>query len=418
MVSGGPSWKPLPFVFTTVWGLFGSAAPTLWVITARAGGLLGLVGRLAAGQPAGRRRLGRRVRRRAGRRRRRADPGLVLLLAARHLRGGPDRRLAVGGRPAARRPQGPGLPARGGRRADPARVVAVHRPVRAVAVVPRSRVQALDDALLLLAGPVLRSRSSGSCRRGSAPGKPFLAATHAAEYNGHLGSDPFRAVRRPRQATCRCCPALVFAVIAVAIGWLRDRNRVLLAMGVGIAAWWVVVVAMTLDGYPGLERFFLPAAALTCVLGGVGVVRWPSWPAARSPAHATAVAVAVAAILVLISIPFTDHAGQRGPGSVPGRLAGGHDAQPAQPARSRRSAATTASSRARVELRRRQPQRADRAGLEAARDARARRDRDAAPGVDFIGPHNGTDGGPAPVDPRLTRDAAARRRGRAGASCG
>jgi len=25
-------------------------------------------------------------------------------------------------------------------------------------------------------------------------GQPFLAATHAAEYNGHLGSDPFRAV--------------------------------------------------------------------------------------------------------------------------------------------------------------------------------------------------------------------------------
>ena len=43
VVSGGPSWKPLPFVFTTVWGLFGGAAPTLWVITARAGGLLGLV---------------------------------------------------------------------------------------------------------------------------------------------------------------------------------------------------------------------------------------------------------------------------------------------------------------------------------------------------------------------------------------
>jgi hypothetical protein len=27
-----------------------------------------------------------------------------------------------------------------------------------------------------------------------------------------------------------------------------------------------------------------------------------------------------------------------------------------------------------------------------------------APGVDFIGPHNGTDGGPAAVDPRLTHE--------------
>src|SRR4051794_473811 len=59
VVSGGPSWKPLPFVFTTIWGLFGGAAPTLWVITARAGGLLGLVAawrlanRLTGGSRAG-----------------------------------------------------------------------------------------------------------------------------------------------------------------------------------------------------------------------------------------------------------------------------------------------------------------------------------------------------------------------------
>ena len=42
-VGGGPSWKPLPVVFTAVFGLFGGAAPTLWVIAARAGGLLGVV---------------------------------------------------------------------------------------------------------------------------------------------------------------------------------------------------------------------------------------------------------------------------------------------------------------------------------------------------------------------------------------
>ena len=37
---GGPSWKPLPVVFTTVFGLSGGASPTLWVIAARAGGLI------------------------------------------------------------------------------------------------------------------------------------------------------------------------------------------------------------------------------------------------------------------------------------------------------------------------------------------------------------------------------------------
>src|SRR5579875_1052746 len=42
-VGGGPSWKPLPFCFTVVYALFGGAAPALWVITARVGGLLGWV---------------------------------------------------------------------------------------------------------------------------------------------------------------------------------------------------------------------------------------------------------------------------------------------------------------------------------------------------------------------------------------
>jgi hypothetical protein len=42
-VGGGPSWKPLPFLFTTAYGPFGSAAPTLWVITERTGAIAGLI---------------------------------------------------------------------------------------------------------------------------------------------------------------------------------------------------------------------------------------------------------------------------------------------------------------------------------------------------------------------------------------
>src|SRR5215213_507049 len=38
---GGPSWKPLPVLFTIPFSLFGDdAAPVLWVWIARAGGLL------------------------------------------------------------------------------------------------------------------------------------------------------------------------------------------------------------------------------------------------------------------------------------------------------------------------------------------------------------------------------------------
>jgi hypothetical protein len=36
----GPSWKPLPWLFTTPFALFGDAAPQLWLVVARAGGLL------------------------------------------------------------------------------------------------------------------------------------------------------------------------------------------------------------------------------------------------------------------------------------------------------------------------------------------------------------------------------------------
>lgn len=37
---GGPTWKPLPVMFTTLLAPFGSAAPMLWLLVARAGGLM------------------------------------------------------------------------------------------------------------------------------------------------------------------------------------------------------------------------------------------------------------------------------------------------------------------------------------------------------------------------------------------
>ncbi len=38
--SGGPSWKPLPMIFTTVFALFGKAQPDLWLVIARAGAVM------------------------------------------------------------------------------------------------------------------------------------------------------------------------------------------------------------------------------------------------------------------------------------------------------------------------------------------------------------------------------------------
>jgi hypothetical protein len=46
----GPSWKPLPVLFTTPFSLAGSAAPALWMIVARASGFLAIAAAYAAGR--------------------------------------------------------------------------------------------------------------------------------------------------------------------------------------------------------------------------------------------------------------------------------------------------------------------------------------------------------------------------------
>ncbi len=401
VVSGGPSWKPLPFLFTTVYGPFDSAAPTLWVITARVGGLLGLVAawrlsnRLVGGGWQG------------------AVAGVLAIVSIvltqdwfyYFLRGTSEVVLI-----------GVSLWTID-RLLDGHRTQAFLLAVACGLIRPEwwpfiglyalwlwfrdPHFASAKMRLLLLAG-LFALPFFWFVPPWIGSGSPFLAATHAAEYNGHLGPDPFRAVVG-RGRDLQVLPALVFAVAAVAIGWFRDRNRVLLAMGVGIAAWWVVVVAMTLDGYPGLERFYLPAAALTCVLGGVGLVNVASIAGGLAGQYQTAVAVAVAVILVLISIPFTSTRVSEARAAFPAasqavsRLnqlsqavaaAGGHDG--VFPCKSsfaavNHSVQTALAWKLHVTL--------ERVGTVMS-----------APGVDFIGPHDATDGGPAPVDPRLTHE--------------
>jgi hypothetical protein len=38
--TGGPTWKPLPVIFTTIFSVFGGASPDLWLVVARAGALM------------------------------------------------------------------------------------------------------------------------------------------------------------------------------------------------------------------------------------------------------------------------------------------------------------------------------------------------------------------------------------------
>lgn len=301
-ISGGPSWKPLPVMFTTVWALFGSAAaPTLWVITARAGGLLGMVAayRLAS-------RLIRGPRWAAVAAGLIAAAGIVVTQAwwdemfrgtsepmeiatalwavLAFLDGRPGWAFALGVATSLLRPE-----------AWPLIIVyAIWLWWRE----PRLRVPVV---LGLIAIPFFWFVPPwvGS-------GQPFLAAVHAEEYNGGLGNHPLFGVLG-RGVNIQLLPVLLAAGVAVAFAWFqKPRDHLTLALAGGTAVWWVIVVGMTLDGYPGLERFYLPAAGMTCVLAGVGIVRLAQLGARAVPSAraATAVAIGSVAALVAITIPF------------------------------------------------------------------------------------------------------------------
>lgn len=400
VVSGGPSWKPLPFLFTTFWGLFGGAAPTLWVITARAGGLLGLAAawklasRLVGGGWPG------------------AFAGLLAVIGVLLTQDwfyywfrGTSEVMLIGASLWAV-----------DRLLDGHRTQAFLLAVAAGLIRPEwwpfiglyalwlwfraPEFRSWKMRLLILAGLFsLPLFWFGPPWVGS--GDPFLAATHAAEYNGHLGPDPLRAVIG-RGIDDQVLPALVAAALAVAIGWWRERDRLLLALGVGIAAWWVVVIAMTMDGYPGLERFYLPAAALICVLGGVGITRIALLAGELLKTWRTGVTIGVAGLLVAVSIPYTTLQIAAARAEEPAAaqavttldqlsravaaVGGHHGVLPCY------SSFVAVNHSVQTALAWKLHATLERVGTVMS-----------APGVDFIGPHNGVDGAAAPVDPRLTR---------------
>jgi hypothetical protein len=317
-VGGGPSWKPLPVIFTTVFGVFGGAAPTLWVIAARTGGLLALVAAFRLARPlagdgpwgavAG-------VLAAAGvvltqdwayyMFRGTTEPMLIgtsLWAVDRFLAGRRGSAFVLGVATCLMRPEA--WPFLG--------LYAIWLWVRE----PRLRVLVLAGVLAIpffwFVPPWIGS------------GQPFLAASHARQYNGHLGSDRFLEVLR-RGANLQVLPALIGGVAAVALALvsLRRSGRGSwretawswdgLTVGLAVLAlvWWVIVVGMTLDGYPGLERFYLPAAALTCVLAGTGIVRVArlAGDALRPLGRAERIRVlwvpaAVTAAVLAASIPF------------------------------------------------------------------------------------------------------------------
>ena len=403
-VGGGPSWKPLPVIFTAFLGLFGGAAPTLWVIVARAGGLFGLVAAY---------RLSSRL---IGGPRWAAVAGGVVAVAAilltqdwfyywfrgtseplligtslwaidRHLDGRRGTAFALGVATSLMRPEA--WPFVG---------------LYAIWLWFRDPLFRGPWMRALLVAGLVAIPFFWFVPPWVSTGQPLLAATHAQEYNGHLGSDPFVTVLH-RGVDLQVLPALIAAVVAAVLAFF-SRDRLTLALAGLAAAWWVVVVGMTLDGYPGLERFFLPAAAVTCVLAGVGVVRLAELAATGARRLAAglpraAVTAAVLVVLVAVSIPFTTSrigaARAQEPTaskavtrldqlSAAAAAVGGHHGVfpcPSSFAAVNHSVQTALGWKLDVTL--------ERVGTSMRNQ-----------GVMFVGPHDSIDGGAPRVDPRLT----------------
>lgn len=274
VTEGGPSWKPLPVLFTTPFSIFGEGvAPYLWLWVARAGALLALAmafrlaRRLAGGGVAGvvagvfavafllttyqfvrDSMLGNSEATLAA---------LSLWGMERHLDGRRDHALYLGFGAALVRPEAwPFLGAYG--------IWLWFRE-------PELRLRVAAAGLLI---PVLWF---GPELWGS--GEPLRASTRAT--NPNPGSAAFadhpglEVAKRFHERTV--LPLELSALVAVAVAamaWHRRRaqREVLLLLGAGVA-WLGLVAFMTERGYAGNQRYLIVTTAAVCVLGGLGVAR-------------------------------------------------------------------------------------------------------------------------------------------------
>jgi hypothetical protein len=296
--AGGPSWKPLPVLFTAPFSLLGDGvAPDLWLVVARAGGLLALVmtfrlARRLAGEPWG------------------VAAGLVAALALAtstgfirdvwpgnseglliafilwaiesHLDGCRRQAFVLGLLAAMLRPEswlfvgayGLWLAWR-----DPAM---------------RKWVAAGGIAVLAL---WFLPELWGS-------GQLFRAAERANNPDPHspaYAADPALQVLRAFGTTFTWP---VFAVAGIALGYALPRRGgersvlVLAALGV---VWLVLVALMTQAGYSGNPRYLMPVGAVICVLAGIGVARLLELaPSPRSALIRGAVAIGLVLVVGVI----------------------------------------------------------------------------------------------------------------------
>jgi len=273
--SGGPSWKPLPVLFTTVFSVFGEASPNLWLVIARGGAALSVL--LAFNLAA--RLTGRRL----------SVPAVVAGLVAagalltssgfvrtmtlgdsegllvafvlwgieRHLDGRYRQAFVLGFLAALLRPEvWPFVGLYG----------------LWLLLIDRRALWLVVAGFALI--PVLWFLPElwGS-------GNIWRAADRAQQPNSDspaFAKHPFVEVLREAwplvMVPVRASAAL--ALVVAAWAWVRRRRQgAVLAVGLLAAAWIVLIAAMTQAGFSGNPRYIILGTSMFCVVGGVGVGR-------------------------------------------------------------------------------------------------------------------------------------------------
>jgi hypothetical protein len=301
--TGGPSWKPLPVLFTTVFSLFGEAAPGLWLVIARGGAILAvlLAFRLAARLVGGRglaavtaglvgavallissefirtMALGN-------------SEGLLVAFALwgieRHLDGRYRQAFVLGFLAALLRPE-----------------VWVFLGIYGawLVLIDRRALWLVITGFVLIPALWFLPELWGS-------GNIWRAADRATQPNPNspaFAKHPFVKVIQdawPLMIT-PVKAAAGFAIVLAAWEWVRvRRSGAVLAIAALAFAWIILIAVMTQAGFSGNPRYIILGTSLIAVIGGVGcgrVVQFVASAVGRRGSPALAAAAGVAALAVL-----------------------------------------------------------------------------------------------------------------------
>ena len=302
--NAAPSWKPLPYLFTAPFGLFGHYQLWLWMITSLAVSLSGAVfaGRIAyrlTGADPERRYAAYAAGAFAGlgllglsdywhyMLSAQSDPMIVALCLAAidcHLSRRPRWAFVLGALAGLGRPE--------------VWLFLGAYSIWAWLKVPSMRwliVAGIVAMLLLWFGiPALTSRSA------------FVAGSNALGSGRRLRSDRvFGTIGRFLDLN----PTVLelTALLAVALAAVR-RDRVTLALAAGICVWVMIEIAFSLHGWPGLGRYMFVPAAVLIALAGVAVGRLLADPPGLARVGVWAGVALVVVIVASLIPPALSHA--------------------------------------------------------------------------------------------------------------